>query len=47
VVGSRKISEYGKKAIDRVVPDIAKIFPIVSGGAAGCDSYAHVSAMNA
>lgn len=41
VVGSRKITEYGKKVISKIVPDISKIFPIVSGGAAGCDSEAH------
>ncbi len=45
VVGSRKISEYGKKVISQMVPDISKIFPIVSGGAAGCDTYAHKSAL--
>lgn len=41
VVGSRKITEYGKKVIAKVVPDISKIFPIVSGWAAWCDSEAH------
>ncbi|MDA9129146.1 DNA-processing protein DprA [Candidatus Gracilibacteria bacterium] len=41
VVGARKITSYGKKVIEKLVPDIAKIFPIVSGGAAGCDTEAH------
>lgn len=47
VVGSRKISEYGKKVIHNIVPEISKIFPIVSGGAAGCDTFAHKSCMDA
>ena len=41
VVGSRSITNYWKKIIQKIVPDIAKIFPIVSGGAAWCDSQAH------
>lgn len=41
VVWARKITSYGKKVIDKIIPDIAKIFPIVSGGAAGCDTEAH------
>jgi len=45
VVGSRKITSYGKKCIEQIVPDIAKIFPIVSGGAAGCDAEAHKIAL--
>lgn len=45
VVGSRKISSYGKRVISQIVPDVSKIFPIVSGGAAGCDTYAHKSAL--
>ena len=47
VVGSRKITEYGKKVISKIVPDISKIFPIVSGGAAGCDSEAHKTTLQA
>jgi len=46
VVGSRKISEYWKKVIHNLVPEISKVFPIVSGWAAGCDSYAHKSSIN-
>jgi len=45
VVGSRKITEYGKKVIAKIVPDVSKIFPIVSWWAAGCDSEAHKSAL--
>lgn len=41
VVWSRKISEYGKKVIQNIVPEVSQIFPIVSGGAAGCDTFAH------
>ena len=47
VVGARKITSYGKKVIDKIVPDIAKIFPIVSGGAAGCDTEAHKTTLHA
>ena len=45
VVGSRKISSYGKKVISQIVPDVSKIFPIVSWWAAGCDTFAHNSAI--
>ena len=41
VVGSRKMSDYGKKIIEKIVPEIARYFTIVSGGAYGCDSQAH------
>lgn len=44
VVGSRKITWYGKKIIDRIVPDVSKVFTIVSWGAYGCDIAAHKSA---
>ena len=30
VVGSRSITSYGKSVIEKIVPDIAKIFAIVS-----------------
>lgn len=46
VVGTRKISSYGKKIIENIIPDISKYFTIVSGGAAWCDTYAHKSAMD-
>ncbi len=41
VVGARKISSYGKKVIEHIVPEVARYFPIVSGGAFGCDTHAH------
>ena len=41
VVGARKISSYGKRAIEKIIPDIAEVFPIVSWWASGCDSEAH------
>jgi len=41
VVGSRKISAYGKKNIWKIVSDISSDFTIVSGWAYGCDSEAH------
>lgn len=47
VVGSRKISPYWKIAIERLVPEISHVFPIVSGGAAGCDSFAHSESLKA
>ena len=43
VVWTRKISSYGKKIIENIIPDISKYFIIVSGWAAGCDTYAHKS----
>jgi len=47
VVGSRKITEYGKKVIAKIVPDISKVFSIVSGWASGCDTAAHKVTLNA
>ena len=41
VIGSRKISSYGKKVIENIVGEISSYFTIVSGGAYGCDSEAH------
>jgi len=41
VVWSRKISPYGEKAIEKIIPDLAKYFVIVSGWAAWCDTKAH------
>ena len=46
VVWSRNISSYWNKAIDSLVPEISKVFPIVSWWAAGCDTQAHISALN-
>ncbi|MCD5380860.1 DNA-processing protein DprA [Candidatus Gracilibacteria bacterium] len=47
VVGARKISSYGKKVIENIVPEVSRYFPIVSGGAFGCDTYAHNSCLDA
>ncbi len=41
VVWSRKMTGYGKKIIDNMVPDIAKYFSIVSGWAAWVDTLSH------
>lgn len=41
VVGSRKMSEYGEKVWEQIIPDLSKSFTIVSWGAAGCDALAH------
>jgi len=41
VVWSRKISPYWEKAIEKIIPDLAKYFVIVSGWAAWCDTKAH------
>ncbi|MDC0506263.1 DNA-processing protein DprA, partial [Candidatus Gracilibacteria bacterium] len=46
VVGSRKMTGYGKRIIESMIPDIAKYFTIVSGGAAGVDSLSHEVTMN-
>lgn len=46
VVGSRNITSYGKKVIEKLVPEISEVFPIVSGGAAGCDTYAHKACLS-
>ncbi len=47
VVGARKISSYGKKVIESIVPEVSNYFPIVSGGAFGCDTFAHLAALEA
>lgn len=41
VVGSRSVSEYGKKATTSIVKDICKEYRIVSGMALGVDAIAH------
>ena len=46
VVGTRKISSYGKKVIENIIPDISKYFTIVSGWAAWCDTYSHKYAID-
>lgn len=48
VVGSRKASRYGQMAIERMVPDLVEQgVAIVSGGALGADSMAHVCTLDA
>lgn len=47
VVGSRKFSDYGAKATNKIVSELAKEVVIISGMAAGIDSIAHISALNA
>lgn len=41
VVWARKITSYGKRVIEKIIPDIAKYFTVVSGWAAWCDTIAH------
>ena len=45
IVGSRKITSYGQKCIDYIVPAIWKYFEIVSWWALGCDTKAHKTAL--
>ena len=46
VVGPRKVSEYGKKAAYSLSFRLARSgFIIVSGGALGCDTFAHAGAL--
>lgn len=48
VVGPRTVSEYGKKASLSLSYRLARSgFIIVSGGALGCDTYAHAGALKA
>nr|MDD3720733.1 DNA-processing protein DprA [Candidatus Gracilibacteria bacterium] len=42
VIGSRKMTSYGENAIGKIIPTLSKYFTIVSGGAMGCDSEAHI-----
>ncbi len=47
VVGTRKLSEYGKRATPHIVQDVARAgFTIVSGLAAGIDTVAHQTAVS-
>ena len=41
VVGTRKITPYGKEAVQHIVPELAEYFTIVSGLALGIDAAAH------
>lgn len=46
VVGARKANDYGKRAVDLLVPDlVAAGYSIVSGGALGIDTMAHEAAL--
>jgi len=45
VVGARSMTSYAQSVIGKIIPDIAKIFTIVSWGALGCDSEAHKSTL--
>ena len=46
VVGPRKVSDYGKKAAYSLSFRLARAgFVVVSGGAVGCDTYAHAGAL--
>ncbi len=46
VVGPRKVSEFGKKAAYSLSFRLARAgFIVVSGGALGCDTYAHAGAL--
>ncbi len=48
VVGTRALSEYGKRATPKISTDLARAgFTIVSGLAAGIDTLAHKSALDA
>ncbi len=47
IVGSRKGDAYGNDVISNLIPDlVAANIGIVSGGAAGIDTYAHTQALN-
>ena len=48
IVGPRKVSDYGKKAAYSLSFRLARSgFIVVSGGAVGCDTYAHAGALKA
>ncbi len=48
IVGPRKVSDFGKKAAFSLGYRLARAgFNVVSGGALGCDSYAHAGALKA
>ena len=48
IVGPRKVSEFGRKAAYSLAFRLAGAgFTIVSGGAIGCDTYAHAGALKA
>lgn len=47
VVGSRDVTEYGRRAIETIVSPLAAHFTIVSGMALGADAAAHSAALEA
>lgn len=47
VIGSRDITDYGRRATDAIVSSIAQHFTIVSGMALGADACAHATTLNA
>lgn len=48
VIGSRKINDYGIRAINKIVPELVKNdWVIISGGAIGADTKAHETAVKA
>ncbi|MCH5165711.1 MAG: DNA-processing protein DprA [Clostridiales bacterium] len=47
VVGTRRASQYGKYATNKIVEELAGAFTIVSGLAAGIDAFAHSAALKA
>ncbi len=46
VVGTRHATQYGKYAVQKIVPELASKFTIVSGLATGIDGYAHRAALD-
>ncbi len=47
VVGTRKMTPYGKEAIQKILPGLARHFTIVSGMALGVDGAAHKTCLDA
>lgn len=47
VVGTRKVSAYGKQVLENLVPQLASKLTIVSGLALGVDALAHEACLNA
>lgn len=45
VIGSRRVSDYGRRALEAVLPPVARVFTIVSGMALGADAVAHCIAL--
>lgn len=44
-VWARDMTDYGKKVIEKFVPEVWKYFSIISGWALGCDYYSHKIAL--